>query len=183
VSDSYANAIVNLPAFRDLVDGDMTTAYEDSLDDLLVTTLVDNAGTTDDDGADLFEKLRKAVTAIQAEGFNPSIAAVSPEDAEELDLSRAGSGGDPTEGPFLLTPSPRSSAFTPLWSLTLRIVKNLPSGPIVLDPSVVRVYVDNPVFSADPFTGFSVNTTRFRFEGPAIPVVRQPAGVYVVAAS
>lgn len=182
VSDPYANAIVSLPAFRDLVGQDMTIAYQDSLDDLVVNTLTDNAGTTDDDGADLFEKLRKAVTAIQAEGFNPTLAAVSPEDAETLDLTRAGSGGDPTEGPFLLTPSPRSSSFTPLWSLTLRIVKNLTS-PIVLDPTAVRLYLDNVRFDADPFTGFSTNETRFRYEGPAIPVLRQPAGVYVVAAS
>ena len=181
VSDPYPNAIVSLPAFADLVNVDMTIAYQDSLDNLVVNTITDAAGTTDDAGDDLFEQLRKAVTVLQGEGFNPTLAAVSPEDAETLDLSRSG-GSTTDDGPFILSPAPRASGFTPLWNLALRVVKGL-DAPIVLDPSVIRLYLDRVTFASDPFSGFSTNETRFRFEGPAIPVVRQPMGVYVIGAS
>jgi hypothetical protein len=173
VTDPQPNALVGLPAFRDLVNTDMATAYSDSLDDYVVSTIVNAAAATPDVGVDLFECLRKAVTAIQDEGFNPTLAAVSPENAEELDLTR-GNNNDQ----FILPPSPRSSGFTPLWSLSVRIVKGL-TDPIVMDPSVVRLYLDPVTFAADPFSGFSTNQTRFRFEGPAVCVVRQPAGVAI----
>ncbi len=180
VSDPYPNSIVELEAFRDLVDDDMTVAFEDSLDNLVVATITLGAGTTDDPGGDLLEQLRRAVTAIQGAGFAPSLAAVSPEQAEQLDLTRAGSGGDPDEGPFLLTPSPRGSAFSPLWDLQLRVVKGLEAA-VVLDPGAVRLYVDDAAFDSDPYSQFSTNRTRFRVEAPAVLVVRRPMGIYVIA--
>jgi hypothetical protein len=102
---------------------------------------------------------------------------VSPSDAETLDLTR-GSSTDQ----FILSPTPRDSAFTPLWGLRLAVVKGL-EAPIVLDPSCVTLYMGAAVFASDPFTSFSTNEVRLRFEGPACCVVRQPAGVYVVASS
>ncbi|MDP9297630.1 MAG: hypothetical protein M3O98_03055 [Actinomycetota bacterium] len=177
VTDPQPNKIVGLPAFRDLINADMTTAYQDSLDDYVVSTLVNAAAATPDIGLGLLQALRKAVTAVQDEGFNPSLAGVSPQDAESLDLERAGIESD--MGPFLLDPAPRDvGGFSPLWGLTVRVVKGL-TAPIVLDPSVVRLYLDPVTFAADPFSGFSTNQTRFRFEGPAVCVVRQPAGVAI----
>jgi hypothetical protein len=112
------NAVVGLQAFRDLANEDMSIACAESLENLVVNTIVDNAGTVDDAGADLFEKLRKAVAVVQGLGFNPTLAAVSPEDAETLDLTRGTSIDQ-----FILAPAPRASAFSPLWSLSLRVVK------------------------------------------------------------
>jgi hypothetical protein len=177
VSDGYPNAIVAQPAFADLVGGDMRTAYQDGLDAYVVSTVTQGAGTTDDTGDDLFEQLRKGVTALQAEGFNPTLAAVSPEDAETLDLTRT-----TVDNLFLLPPAPRAPASTPLWSMNVVTVKGL-TDPLVLDPTAVRLYLDAVQFSSDPYTGFSTNETRFRFEGPACCVVRQPGGVYCVAMS
>jgi hypothetical protein len=180
VTPDYPNALVEKRAFRDLINDDLSVAYNDSFDILVTNELATSAGNTDDAGSDLFEQLRKAVTVIQGEGFNPTLAAVSPTDAETLDLSRSG-GSTTGDGPFILSPAPRGTAFDPLWNLRIRVVKNL-AAPIVLDPSTVRVYADNPRFDADPYTGFSTNESRFRLEGPALCVVRQPGGIYVVAA-
>ena len=133
---------------------------QDSGDDLVVTTLVDEAGITDNDGADLFEQLRKGITRVQAQGFTPTIAAISPEDAETLDLSRS-VGSTTDDGPFILDPAPRSQASSPLWDLRLRIVKGL-ANPIVIDPTCVRLYFDPIRFDADPYSAFTTNETQFR---------------------
>jgi hypothetical protein len=75
-----------------------------------------------------------------------------------------------------------TSGFTPLWSLSLRVVKGL-TAPIVFDPNAVRLYLGDVRFDSDPYSRFSTNQTRFRYEGPACCIVRQPLGIYVVGAS
>ena len=136
---------MNLDAFRTLVNGDMLTAFQDGLDNLVVTEIALAAGSVDNSGDDLFEQLRKGVTAVQGEGFNPTVAAVSPEDAEALDLTRSG-GSTTDDGPFVLAPAPRGQAFSPLWNMQIRIVKDL-VNPIVLDPSAVTLHLDAAIFS------------------------------------
>jgi hypothetical protein len=178
VSDAYPNAIVQLPAFRSLVNDDLAVTYREGLDAHCVEALILGAGGSGNAGDDLVEQLRKAVTAIQGEGFDPRIAALSPLDAESLDLMRVG-GSTTGDGPFLLAPAPRSQASSPLWNLEIRVVKNLPH-PLVIDPAAVRLYVGMVEFASDPYSGFTVNTTMFRYEGPALCVVRQAGGVYVI---
>ncbi|MGZ5317846.1 MAG: hypothetical protein ACXWFT_05435 [Actinomycetota bacterium] len=51
VSGLYSNAIVSLPAFRQLVNDDMTTAYRRALDQYVADEIVLGAGTTDNDDA------------------------------------------------------------------------------------------------------------------------------------
>jgi hypothetical protein len=180
VSELLPNAIVKLDAFADLVDGTLRQAYRESLDDFVVDELIAAAGTTDNTGTGLFEQLRKAVTNLQGLGFNPSLALVSPSDAETLDLSRSG-GSTSTDGPFILSPAPRDTASSPLWGLKIVAAKTV-TAPIVLDASAVgNLYLGAVSLASNPFEGFSSNETRFRLEGPALMVVRQGDAIHVVA--
>jgi hypothetical protein len=55
------------------------------------------------------QKIRAAQTIVQDKGFNPTVVAVSPDDAEAIDLYR-GTGTDQ----FILSPAPRSSVLAAL---------------------------------------------------------------------
>jgi hypothetical protein len=133
------------------------------------------AGTFDDTGSDLFQKLRKAVTTLQGVGFSPDVALLSPSDVETLDLTRGGTG----DGGFLVDPAPRSSAFSPLWNLKVVAAAGV-DVPIVLDSSAVTLYLGPVEFASNPYEGFSTNETRARLEGPAVLVAHQPNGIQVV---
>lgn len=178
ISDPYPNAIVGQPAFRDLVDLDMAVAYRDALDTYCADTLVTAATTLAEAGTDALEDLRKARTALEAAGYVPDVAAVSPDVAEAIDLQR----GD-VEKAFVLPPAPRRSATTPLWGMTVVTVGGLAVDGLVLDSRYVGLYLDPVTFDADPFTGFATNQTRFRYEGPACVVPRQPGAICVLGAS
>jgi hypothetical protein len=184
VSEPIPNAIVRLDAFRRLLDETLSQALRDGLDDLVVTELTAAAGTISDDGDDLFEQLRKAVTNLQGLGFAPDLAGISPTDAETLDLSRSG-GSTIDDGPFVLQPAPRASAFTPLWSLQVTPSKTI-TDPIVLDRRVVTLYATNAVFALNSFSSgstdlFGTNRSVARLELDAVVVVHQGDGVQLVS--
>jgi hypothetical protein len=181
VSSYYPNAIVQLEEFRNLVDGDMRDAYRTALDEYVVGEIYAEAGTTADSGDDLFEQLRKGVTAVQALGFTPDLAVVSAADAETLDLSRSG-GSTTDDGPFVLSPAPRDLASSPLWGLRVVVGVNAVE-PIVMATGAVQLYIGAAEFSADSITEFDTNQSRFRLESPALAVVRRPEAIYLVGAS
>jgi hypothetical protein len=58
VSDYYPNAIVDLPAFRQLVQGDMQSAIREALDEYVIAALIDGSGEDSTDGSSTYEQLR-----------------------------------------------------------------------------------------------------------------------------
>lgn len=179
VTDYYPNAIVGLDAFRQLVDTDMRSAIMDALDAYVVGTLAGEADVDSSQGSDTYEQIRKAITAIQSNGFTPNLAAISPADAEALDLERGSA-----EKAFILPPAPRNSQVSPLWGVKVIVAKAVSDGePIILDTTGVEFYLGNLVFAADPLTKFDTNESRFRLEGPTLLAVRQPGAVAGVASS
>jgi hypothetical protein len=181
-SELLPNAIVKLSAFTDLIDDTMRLGYQRALEDYVVDTLVLEAGTVDDTGADLFQKVRKAVTNLQGLGFAPDAVFVSAADAETLDLSRSG-GSTSSDGPFILSPAPRDLASSPLWGLKVVASPSI-TDPLVADTSALgRLYVGPVELAVDPFEGFKSNQSRFRFEGPALTVVQQADAIHRVAAA
>jgi hypothetical protein len=80
------------------------------------------------------QKIRAAQTIVQDKWFNPTVVAVSPDDAEAIDLYR-GTGTDQ----FILSPAPRSSAFSPLWNMRIVVSKSV-DDPLMIDPSILTLY-------------------------------------------
>ena len=180
VSNFYSNGIVQLSAFRTLINDDLTTAYRQALDAYVVGELVSGAETTDDDdGSDgsLIGQIRVGQKVVQDAGMTPNLVIPSSADAMALDLLRA----VPT-GAYLLDPSPRANGATPLFGMDVVVGVGV-TDPIVMDTSAAQVYVGRAEFSADATTEFSTNQSRFRLESPCLCVVRAPQGIYVVAAT
>ncbi len=183
VSDYYPNSIAALPAFRSLSDLDMTLAIRFGLDAYVIDELVSGAGTTSGDSSGLFVpmngggilmgQIRRAQKVIQDAGFMPDLVAISSTDAENLDLSVD------DNNQFLLSPSPRDNAESPLWAMKVVVAAGL-EAPIVLDRSGVEFYLGNVLFSSDPYSQFSTNQSRYRLEAATLLVVRQPDAVYVI---
>lgn len=179
VSGYHPNALVGMAAFRQLVNDDLTTAYRQALDAYIVGEITDNAGTTDNDDASdgsLIGEIRVGQKVVQDAGLNPNLVIVGSQDALELDLLRSVPTGD-----YLLDPSPRANGATPLFGMSVVVGVGV-SAPIVLDTSAVQCWIGPATFAADTTTEFSTNQSRFRLESSCLAVVRQPDGIYVVAA-
>jgi hypothetical protein len=180
VSGFYSNSIVDLPAFRQLVNDDLTTAYRQALDAYVVSTITTGAGTTDDDDASdgtLVGKIRVGQQVVQDAGLSPDLVILGSADALALDLLRSA-----VDGQYLLDPSPRANGASPLFGMAVVVGVGV-TDPVVLDTTAVQVYLGPAIFAADTTTEFSTNQSRFRLESPCLCVVRQPDGVYVVAAA
>jgi Phage capsid family len=147
--------------------------------DAHVVSQIDAAGVTVNTGtgSDLIALIREAVTVARAQGANPTVLAVAPEDAEQLDLAiQPGSSGD------YVFATRSAGVASPLWNL--RIVESpAMSGhaPLVIDPAILGVlYASGLVFAADPYSGFKVNTTDIRAEGMVLFHVRDANGAVEV---
>jgi hypothetical protein len=74
------------PIFQSIIEQDLRLSVNDGLDELVrrgVSTAGTAAAVT---GTDVLQKVRKAMTVIQAQGYNPSVLAIDPASAEALDL-------------------------------------------------------------------------------------------------
>jgi hypothetical protein len=179
LSGMIPNSIFQLDEFKRLVNDFLGHGWRAALDDYCVTTIyaaVTDFGVT---GSDLLEQIRYGKQSVQDNGFSPNLVAVNPTDATTIDLYR-GTGTDQ----FILNPnSPaRNEAFSPLWGMRV-VASGSVTDPIVLDTSVLRLYIADPRFAIDPFTAFSTNQSQARLEAPAVLVISQPLGIYTVSAS
>jgi hypothetical protein len=74
----------------------------------------------------IVDKIRKAKTVVQAQGYSPNVLAIDPSGAEALDLLVTGISGGVAD--YVFTPGQPAPA---PWGLQVRIWKN--SGAAVLD--------------------------------------------------
>jgi hypothetical protein len=101
-------------------------------------------------------------------GTNPSVVALSPADAVELDLFTT--GADDAYA-FALRDSGSSS---PLFGL--RIVETAAvTNPLLIDPPALGLlYVGQAALEVDPYSGFKENVSTVRLEGNVLYHVRNP---------
>ncbi len=132
------------PMFQQIIEQDLRYALNDGLDQL-VRTGVDTAGTAAAVTGDILEKVRKAKTVVQANGYNPTVLAIDPAGAQGLDLLRS-SGSEA----FYLW-GPGQGAPGGPFGLQLRIWKS--AGTAILDAAAFGELYVSPVelrsFEAD----------------------------------
>jgi hypothetical protein len=68
-----------------MVENDLRLSVNDGLDELVRRGLV-TAGTAAAVTGNVLDKIRKAKTVVQANGYNPDLLAIDPAGAEALDL-------------------------------------------------------------------------------------------------
>jgi hypothetical protein len=120
------------PLFQSIVETDLRLTISDGLDEV-VRRGVNTAGTAAAVTGNIVDKIRKAKTVVQAQGYMPDTLAIDPAGAEALDLLKT-SG---SEAMYVFAPGQAAPA---PWGLQMRIWKN--AGTCIMDAdSFGRLYV------------------------------------------
>ena len=108
------NVIFGNRGIRQIVDSELRLGLGEALDAQAVAIINAAGMATGGTGANLAIRIRKAMTTLQAAGYEPDTVALSPADAEALDL--------------LLLDVLNSSNTLPNWKLNVRIGKSVTTG-------------------------------------------------------
>jgi HK97 family phage prohead protease len=132
ISKDVPRIMSNQPMFQSVIEQDLRLSINDGLDEAVRRGLV-LAGTIVKGTDDILEVTRKAMTLVQAEGYNPNTLAIDPAGAQALDLLRT-----PGTEKFYIWP-PGTTAPGP-FGLSIRVWKA--AGTAVLDSDAYgRLYV------------------------------------------
>jgi hypothetical protein len=125
-------------------------------------------------GVGLITQIRNAVSAHRALGASPTILAVPPKTAVELDSLE-----DAQKRPIF--PLGVVGGSSPLFGLNVVELQSEEHSPLLIDPAVLGlVYTSLATILVDPFTQSSSNLVSVRLELDALFHVRDVSGVYSV---
>jgi HK97 family phage prohead protease len=128
------------PAFQSYVESDLRLSISDNLDEVARRGLV-TAGTASTVTGDILQKVRRAMTVVEAAGYSPNALAIDPAGAESLDLLRS-SGSEQ----FYLW-GPGQGAPGGPFGLQLRVWKGGTGGPgtAILDTTSFGRFYASPI--------------------------------------
>jgi hypothetical protein len=178
VQESVPNALLtSIDQARQVLESEGRFIVEQSIDEHTYEAIVEDApaGTS---GTDIVAKVRNAVGAMRAQGAEPDLLVLAPDDAADLDLFEDGSG----QYVFAVRSAGSSS---PLWNL--RVIEAAAADgadPVLVDSSRIgTLYLGRLEVAADPFSEFSKNLTSLRYETSALMHVRDSSGAFRIGAA
>jgi hypothetical protein len=174
ISKDVPRILGNQPIFQSIVESDLRLSINDGLDEVARRGLATAGTAAAVTGTDVLQKVRKAVTVVQAQGYNPTVLAIDPAGAEALDLLQTvGSEKFYVWGPGRATP-------TGPFGLTMRIWKT--AGTALLDADAFgRMYVAPVELRAFEQDAGQTNRTTYRMEtNAAFTVERLPAALRII---
>jgi hypothetical protein len=128
-------------------------------------------------GTGLITQIRNAVSAHRALGANPSILAVPPKTAIELDSLE-----DAQKRPIF--PTGVVGGASPLFSLNVVELQSEEHAPILIDPTILGVnYYSLGTLLVDPFSKAQTNQVNVRLEFDVLFHVRDVSGAYALSAT
>ena len=167
----------SIPAFTDFMNTEGSFQIAKALDTHVLAQIVASTPLFSKTGTTLIDKIRTQIGTMRGSGANPTILVLNPTDATSLDLL-ADAGG-------YVFATRATGTSSPIYGTT--VVERIGGGsdPIYLiDPDMLGVlYMGSMRFDADPYTGFSTNTTNLRVEVNALFHVRNSQGAYRIAAT
>jgi hypothetical protein len=171
------NVYLAQPAFNTTIENDLRLAINEGLDKLILDAIAASgfqAPSTDP----LLVSIRKAMTTIQGNGYNPDTLLLTPANAEALDVLVSGLTGGTNDYVF----GPGNFSTSQIFGLNKRISKTIPAAAVVDSTALGKLYT-SPVslarFEADSGT---TNRGNVRMELNAVfGVERQNAAVRVAA--
>jgi hypothetical protein len=167
----------SIPAFTDFMNTEGSFQIAKALDTHVLSQIVASTPLFSNTGTTLIDKIRTQIGTMRGSGANPTILVLNPTDATSLDLL-ADAGG-------YVFATRATGTSSPIYGTT--VVERIGGGtdPIYLiDPDMLGVlYMGSMRFDADPYTGFSTNTTNLRVEVNALMHIRNSQGAYRVAAT
>lgn len=166
VSSGIPNVVLAQDGVQSLIETDLRLALDEALDSLVLAELA-AIGNVAPGTNPLLVNIRRARTAVEAEGYAPDTVALSPEDAEALDTLVAESGTEHYVFPA------GGSAPGSIFGLRVRVSKAV-SDPIVLDSSSVgRLYASPVSVAVFEENDGSTNTSLVRIESHAAAAVER----------
>jgi uncharacterized protein len=143
------------PMFQSLVEADLRLSVNDGLDELVRRGVI-TAGTAAAVTGNVLDKIRKAKTVVQGQGYNPDVLAIDPAGAEALDLLKSsGSEAFYVFNAGAAAPAP--------YGLQVRVWKT--SGTALLDSQAFgRLYVAPVELRAFEADGGLTNKQNVRME-------------------
>jgi Phage capsid family len=167
----------SIPAFTDFMNSEGAFQIAKAIDTHILAQIVASTPLFSNTGTTLIDKIRTQIGTMRGSGANPTILVLNPTDATSLDLL-ADAGG-------YVFATRATGTSSPIYGTT--VVERIGGGsdPIYLiDPDMLGVlYMGSMRFDADPYTGFSTNTTNLRVEVNALFHVRNSQGAYRIAAT
>jgi uncharacterized protein len=162
------------PLFQSIVETDLRLSINDGLDEV-VRRGVTTAGTAAAVTGNIVDKIRKAKTVVQAQGYNPNVLAIDPAGAEALDLLVTGISGGTAD--YVFTPGQPAPA---PWGLQMRVWKT--AGTAILDAdSFGRLYVAPVELRSFEQDAGATNRQTVRMETNALfTVERVSAGLKIL---
>lgn len=178
IQTGVPNVYLEQPAFNTVIESDLRLTINEGLDRLILDAVA-GSGFQAPGTDQLLVSIRKAITTVQANGYNPDVLILTPANAEALDVLVSGISGGTND--YLFGPG----GFAPgtLFGLNKRISKTIPA-PVVADSTALGKLYTSPVslarFEAD---GGTTNRSNVRLELNAVfGVERQNAAVRIAAA-
>ncbi len=167
----------SIPAFNDFMNSEGAFQISKAIDTHVLAQIVAATPSFSNTGTSTIDKVRTQIGTMRGTGANPTLLVVSPTDATALDLS-ADAGG------YVFATRDTGTA-SPIFGCT--VVERIGGGSdpmYLIDPDMLGVlYMGSMRFDADPYTGFSTNTTNLRVEVNALFHVRNVQGAYRIAAT
>jgi len=162
------NIVARQRPFANLIEGDLRLGLSEALDGMVDDAITAASVPMGSAGADIAEKIRYAMAAVEAAGYAPDTVALSPTEAVELDL--------------ILLQTNNSTGVGPLFGLRPRVSKALTLS-IVFDSRAFGSLYAGPVeFASFEENDGSTNSRLFRAELNAVAVIdRADAGCEVWA--
>jgi HK97 family phage prohead protease len=158
IQTNVPNIILEQDAVRSVIEQDLSLAINGGLDKLLLDFIATSGFQAP--GADVFiVSVRKAITTIQAAGYNPDLLLLTPAAAEALDTLVSGIAGGTSD--FVFSPG----QYAPdVFRLPRRISSTIPAPAVVDSQALGRLYT-SPMslarFEADSGT---TNRSNVRLE-------------------
>ena len=161
-----------LDTFQAFLQNELAFQLRLALDAHVAAALAASGPAKGEAGSDLISKIRKAVEAARAAGAKPSVLAVSPAVASELDLTKRNWA---TSSPFATSVAARLCSGC-RWSKCPVSAK-----PTLIDPNTAGVlYLGMARLFVDQWSGLAKNEVRLRLEAETLMWVRDAHGLYVI---
>ncbi len=156
------------PRIGDLLDGELRLALSEALDAQAVAAVAAATLTAGGTGSTLAARVRRAMTVVEAAGFQPDTVALSPADAEALDLE--------------LLATLNSSNTLPNWGLNVRIGKHVTTGFVFDSTAFATVHASPIELQAFEENAGKSNTTLLRAELNAETTIDQASAAAALGA-
>jgi hypothetical protein len=176
VQSGIPNVYLESAAFNSIVENDLRLALNEGLDKLVLDAIAGSGFQAP--GTDpLIVSIRKAITTLQGNGYNPDTLLLTPANAEALDVLVTGITGGTND--YVFGPGNFASG---IFNLNKHISKTIPAAAVVDSTALGKLYASRVSLAKFEESFGKTNTSLVRLETHAVfGLERQGAAVRIAA--